>query len=204
MVYQTGIVLFILIVFHGLIGQVSDDVHFRVEQSVSQRMAMQDGMTDFRSAQALEKKLAALHQRAQGAFQRRPRLCPPAGFEGHQRPARHEGGDEAVVAAAQCISGAFPDHAAWETSFYRVSGDEFAVVQVNPILPLETLEAKLHESALRLNRRDRGTSGALRLVCGYSFLRAPTDRRRPSATGRKAQTPCCKIACLLKKIGGGG
>ena len=54
-VYQTGIVLFILIVFHGLIGQVSDDVQFRVEQSVSQRMALQDGMTDFKSAQALEK-----------------------------------------------------------------------------------------------------------------------------------------------------
>lgn len=172
-VYQTGIVLFILIMFHGLIGQVSDDVQFRVEQSVSQRMALQDGMTDFQSAQALEKKLAALHQRAQD-------LSNAALVYVHLRDLKAindlhgmKAGDEAVVAAAQCISSAFPDHAAWETSFYRVSGDEFAVVQVNPILPQETLEAKLHESALRLNRRDRATHGALRLACGYSFLRAP-------------------------------
>lgn len=202
-VYQTGIVLFILIVFHGLIGQVSDDVHFRVEQSVSQRMAMQDGMTDFRSAQALKRSWPRASARA-GAFQRRLVYVHLLDLKDINDLHGMKAGDEAVVAAAQCISGAFPDHAAWETSFYRVSGDEFAVVQVNPILPLETLEAKLHESALRLNRRDRGTSGALRLVCGYSFLRAPdgTDATG-SATGRKAQTPCCKIACLLKKIGGG-
>lgn len=172
-VFQTGIVLFILIMFHGLIGQVSDDVHFRVEQSVSQRMALQDGMTDFKSAQALEKKLAALHQHAH-------ELSNAALAYVHLRDLKAindlhgmKAGDEAVVAAAQCISSAFPDHAAWETSFYRVSGDEFAVVQVNPILPPETLEAKLHENAMRLNRRDGKTHGALRLACGYSLLRAP-------------------------------
>ena len=112
-IFQTGIVLFILIMFHGLIGQVSDDVHFRMEQSVSQRMALQDGMTDFKSAQALEKKLAALHQHAEN-------LSNAALAYVHLRDLKAindlhgmKAGDEAVVAAAQCISSAFPDHAAW-------------------------------------------------------------------------------------------
>ena len=111
-------------------------------------------------------------------------------------------GDEAVVAAAQCIASAFPDHAAWETSFYRISGDEFAVVQVNPILPLETLEAKLHESALRLNRRDRGTSGALRLVCGYSFLRAPDGEIQTVSDWKESANAMLQSRLSAEKMGG--
>lgn len=202
-VYQTGIVLFILIVFHGLIGQVSDDVHFRVEQSVSQRMAMQDGMTDFRSAQALEKKLAALHQRAQDLSNAALVYVHLLDLKDINDLHGMKAGDEAVVAAAQCISGAFPDHAAWETSFYRVSGDEFAVVQVNPILPLETLEAKLHESALRLNRRDRGTSGALRLVCGYSFLRAPDGQTQTVSDWKESANAMLQDRLSSEKNWGG-
>ena len=203
-IYQTGIVLFILIMFHGLIGQVSDDVHFRVEQSVSQRMALQDGMTDFKSAQALEKKLASLHQHAEN-------LSNAALAYVHLRDLKAindlhgmKAGDEAVVAAAQCISSAFPDHAAWETSFYRVSGDEFAVVQVNPILPLETLEAKLHESAMRLNRRDRATHGALRLACGYSLLRAPDGETRTVSDWKESANAMLQTRLSAEKNLGGG
>lgn len=202
-VFQTGIVLFILIMFHGLIGQISDDVHFRVEQSVSQRMALQDGMTDFKSAQALEKKLAALHQHAED-------LSNAALAYVHLRDLKAindlhgmKAGDEAVVAAAQCISSAFPDHAAWETSFYRVSGDEFAVVQVNPILPLETLEAKLHENAMRLNRRDGKTRGALRLICGYSLLRAPDGETQTVSDWKNSANAMLQTRLSAEKNGGG-
>lgn len=202
-IYQTGIVLFILIIFHGLIGQVSDDVHFRMEQSVSQRMALQDGMTDFKSAQALEKKLAALHQHAAD-------LSNAALAYVHLRDLKAindlhgmKAGDEAVVAAAQCISSAFPNHAAWETSFYRVSGDEFAVVQVNPILPLETLEAKLHENAMRLNRRDGKTRGALRLICGYSFLRAPDGETRTVSDWKESANAMLQTRLSAEKNWGG-
>ena len=203
-VFQTGIVLFILIMFHGLIGQVSDDVHFRVEQSVSQRMALQDGMTDFKSAQALEKKLAALHQHAH-------ELSNAALAYVHLRDLKAindlhgmKAGDEAVVAAAQCISSAFPDHAAWETSFYRVSGDEFAVVQINPILPLETLEAKLHENAMRLNRRDGKTRGALRLACGYSLLRAPDGETQTVSDWKNSANAMLQDRLSSEKNWGGG
>ena len=203
-IYQTGIVLFILIIFHGLIGQVSDDVHFRMEQSVSQRMALQDGMTDFKSAQALEKKLASLHQHAEN-------LSNAALAYVHLRDLKAindlhgmKAGDEAVVAAAQCISSAFPDHAAWETSFYRVSGDEFAVVQVNPILPLETLEAKLHENAMRLNRRDGKTRGALRLVCGYSLLRTPDGETQTVSDWKESANAMLQTRLSAEKNLGGG
>lgn len=202
-IYQTGIVLFILIIFHGLIGQVSDDVHFRMEQSVSQRMALQDGMTDFKSAQALEKKLAALHQHAAD-------LSNAALAYVHLRDLKAindlhgmKAGDEAVVAAAQCIASAFPNHAAWETSFYRVSGDEFAVVQVNPILPLETLEAKLHENAMRLNRRDGKTRGALRLACGYSLLRAPDGETRTVSDWKESANAMLQTRLSAEKNWGG-
>lgn len=202
-VFQTGIVLFILIIFHGLIGQVSDDVHFRMEQSVSQRMALQDGMTDFKSAQALEKKLAALHQHAED-------LSNAALAYVHLRDLKAindlhgmKAGDEAVVAAAQCISSAFPDHAAWETSFFRVSGDEFAVVQVNPILPLETLEAKLHENAMRLNRRDGKTRGALRLACGYSLLRAPDGETQTVSDWKESANAMLQARLSSEKNWGG-
>lgn len=202
-VFQTGIVLFILIVFHGLIGQVSDDVHFRVEQSVSQRMALQDGMTDFKSAQALEQKLAALHQHAH-------ELSNAALTYVHLRDLKAindlhgmKAGDEAVVAAAQCISSAFPEHAAWETSFYRVSGDEFAVVQLNPILPMETLEAKLHENAMRLNRRDGKTHGALRLACGYSLLRAPDGEPQTVSNWKESANAMLQTRLSSEKNGGG-
>ena len=201
-VFQTGIVLFILIVFHGLIGQVSDDVHFRVEQSVSQRMALQDGMTDFKSAQALEQKLAALHQHAH-------ELSNAALAYVHLRDLKAindlhgmKAGDEAVVAAAQCISSAFPEHAAWETSFYRVSGDEFAVVQLNPILPMETLEAKLHENAMRLNRRDGKTHGALRLACGYSLLRAPDGEPQTVSNWKESANAMLQTRLSSEKNGG--
>lgn len=202
-VYQIGVVLFILIVFHGLIGQISDDVQFRVEQSVSQRMALQDGMTDFKSAQALEKKLTALHQHAQ-------ELSNAALVYVHLRDLKAindlhgmKAGDEAVVAAAQCISDAFPDYAAGKTSFYRVSEDEFAVVQVNPILPLETLEAKLHENAMRLNRRGWRTSGALCLVCGYSFLRAPDGETQTVSDWKESANAMLQDRLSAEKIGGG-
>lgn len=201
-VFQTGIVLFILIMFHGLIGQVSDDVHFRVEQSVSQRMALQDGMTDFKSAQALEQKLAALHQHAH-------ELSNAALTYVHLRDLKAindlhgmKAGDEAVVAAAQCISSAFPEHAAWETSFYRVSGDKFAVVQLNPILPMETLEAKLHENAMRLNRRDGKTHSALRLACGYSLLRAPDGEPQTVSNWKESANAMLQTRLSSEKNGG--
>ena len=166
-------------------------------------MALQDGMTDFKSAQALEKKLAALHQHAAN-------LSNAALAYVHLRDLKAindlhgmKAGDEAVVAAAQCISSAFPDHAAWETSFFRVSGDEFAVVQVNPILPLETLEAKLHENAMRLNRRDGKTRGALRLICGYSFLRAPDGETQTVSDWKNSANAMLQTRLSAEKNWGG-
>lgn len=201
-VFQTGIVLFILIVFHGLIGQVSDDVHFRVEQSVSQRMALQDGMTDFKSAQALEQKLAALHQHAHELSNAALAYVHLLDLKAINDLHGMKAGDEAVVAAAQCISSAFPEHAAWETSFYRVSGDEFAVVQLNPILPMETLEAKLHENAMRLNRRDGKTHGALRLACGYSLLRAPDGEPQTVSNWKESANAMLQTRLSSEKNGG--
>ena len=147
--------------------------------------------------------MAALHQRAQDLSNAALVYVHLLDLKAINDLHGMKAGDEAVVAAAQCISGAFPDHAAWETSFYRVSGDEFAVVQVNPILPLETLEAKLHESALRLNRRDRGTSGALRLVCGYSFLRAPDGQTQTVSDWKESANAMLQDRLSSEKNWGG-
>ena len=60
--FQFGILLFISFLFWGLLCKVSNDIQYRMEQAVYERMSIEDRMTGMMNRKAFEQQLDQLQQ----------------------------------------------------------------------------------------------------------------------------------------------
>ena len=60
--FQFGILLFISFLFWGLLCKVSNDIQYRMEQAVYERMSIEDRMTGMKNRKAFEQQLDQLQQ----------------------------------------------------------------------------------------------------------------------------------------------
>lgn len=165
-IFQFGILLYISFLFGGLLCKVSNDIQFHLEQTVFERMSLEDRMTGVKNRKAFEQCIEEIQE---AGILLKNVLLLFIHIDGLKKINDMNGmqmGDEVVIRTARSIQIAGKSLEPDAESF-RVNGNEFAVVAVNPQkLPEEWEKVILNELKKEIGSRCR-----IELKFGYSYLR---------------------------------
>lgn len=166
-IFQFGILLYIAVLFWGLLCKVSNNIQFCLEQEVYRRMSLEDRMTDMKNRKSFEMYLeeiqegAILLENVLLLFVKIAELKKINDMSGRQM------GDETVIRTARSIQSAERSVLEQQAVSFRVEGDEFAIIVKNPQKTPEEWEHFIKEEM----EEESGNRQPVRLKFGYSYLR---------------------------------
>lgn len=166
-IFQFGILLYIAVLFWGLLCKVSNNIQFCLEQEVYRRMSLEDRMTDMKNRKSFEMYLeeiqegAILLENVLLLFVKIAELKKINDMSGRQM------GDETVIRTARSIQSAERSVLEQQAVSFRVDGGEFAIIVKNPQKTPEEWEYFIKEEM----KEECGNRQPVRLKFGYSYLR---------------------------------
>ena len=166
-IFQFGILLYIAVLFWGLLCKVSNNIQFCLEQEVYRRMSLEDRMTDMKNRKSFEMYLeeiqegAILLENVLLLFVKIAELKKINDISGRQM------GDETVIRTARSIQSAERSVLEQQAVSFRVDGGEFAIIVKNPQKTPEEWEHFIKEEM----KEECGNRQPVRLKFGYSYLR---------------------------------
>ena len=166
-IFQFGILLYIAVLFWGLLCKVSNNIQFCLEQEVYRRMSLEDRMTDMKNRKSFEMYLeeiqegAILLENVLLLFVKIAELKKINDMSGRQM------GDETVIRTARSIQSAERSVLEQQAVSFRVDGDEFAIIVKNPQKTPKEWEHFIKEEM----EEECGNRQPVRLKFGYSYLR---------------------------------
>ena len=166
-IFQFGILLYIAVLFWGLLCKVSNNIQFCLEQEVYRRMSLEDRMTDMKNRKSFEMYLeeiqegAILLENVLLLFVKIVELKKINDMSGRQM------GDETVIRTARSIQSAERSVLEQQAVSFRVDGGEFAIIVKNPQKTPEEWEHFIKEEM----KEECGNRQPVRLKFGYSYLR---------------------------------
>ena len=166
-IFQFGILLYIAVLFWGLLCKVSNNIQFCLEQEVYRRMSLEDRMTDMKNWKSFEMYLeeiqegAILLENVLLLFVKIAELKKINDMSGRQM------GDETVIRTARSIQSAERSVLEQQAVSFRVEGDEFAIIVKNPQKTPKEWEHFIKEEM----EEECGNRQPVRLKFGYSYLR---------------------------------
>ena len=166
-IFQFGILLYIAVLFWGLLCKVSNNIQFCLEQEVYRRMSLEDRMTDMKNRKSFEMYLeeiqegAILLENVLLLFVKIAELKKINDMSGRQM------GDETVIRTARSIQSAERSVLEQQAVSFRVDGGEFAIIVKNPQKTQEEWEHFIKEEM----KEECGNRQPVRLKFGYSYLR---------------------------------
>lgn len=166
-IFQFGILLYIAVLFWGLLCKVSNNIQFCLEQEVYRRMSLEDRMTDMKNRKSFEMYLeeiqegAILLENVLLLFVKIAELKKINDMSGRQM------GDETVIRTARSIQSAERSVLEQQAVSFRVDGGEFAIIVKNPQKTPEEWEHFIKEEM----KEECGNRQPVRLKFGYSSLR---------------------------------
>ena len=166
-IFQFGILLYIAVLFWGLLCKVSNNIQFCLEQEVYRRMSLEDRMTDMKNRKSFEMYLeeiqegAILLENVLLLFVKIAELKKINDISGRQM------GDETVIRTARSIQSAERSVLEQQAVSFRVEGDEFAIIVKNPQKTPKEWEHFIKEEM----EEECGNRQPVRLKFGYSYLR---------------------------------
>ena len=166
-IFQFGILLYIAVLFWGLLCKVSNNIQFCLEQEIYRRMSLEDRMTDMKNRKSFEMYLeeiqegAILLENVLLLFVKIAELKKINDISGRQM------GDETVIRTARSIQSAERSVLEQQAVSFRVDGGEFAIIVKNPQKTPEEWEHFIKEEM----KEECGNRQPVRLKFGYSYLR---------------------------------
>ena len=166
-IFQFGILLYIAVLFWGLLCKVSNNIQFCLEQEVYRRMSLEDRMTDMKNRKSFEMYIeeiqegAILLENVLLLFVKIAELKKINDMSGRQM------GDETVIRTARSIQSAERSVLEQQAVSFRVDGGEFAIIVKNPQKTTEEWEHFIKEEM----EEECGNRQPVRLKFGYSYLR---------------------------------
>lgn len=170
--FDIGIIVYIILLIRNLILEVVNNFQFKTEMTVYQRLAKEDKLTGLKNRRAYDDFLskiiaeAEIYENIILAFMDLNRLKEVNDRYGHSV------GDEMVICAARCIENAFQSYG----ECFRIGGDEFCAVLLNPKLSEEDLNRQLDQEIERYNRSNYLRKFQLSIARGFSSIRCENGR----------------------------
>ena len=163
-IFECGLLLFIAYLLSFLTITMANSMHFKDEAAIYKQLSTEDRLTGLANRRSYEDFLSHLGDTAESyenaalIFLDMNRLKHVNDHYGHTA------GDELIVRAARCIESAF----AKQGSCYRIGGDEFAVIMLNPVGCQADWNRWLDDSIQKHNQTGQH---ALSIARGISLLR---------------------------------
>lgn len=175
LIFECGILVFIVILLNGLIATMAGTLRFKTEALVYQRLSREDRLTGLRNRRAFEQFLETLEREA-GSWENVALVFMDLnGLKHINDHFGHSAGDELIIGAARCIERAFAGYG----ECYRIGGDEFCAILPDPVLREEEWNALLDEEIQRHNQSSRFklsiARGASRLRDAAGVLKTVSD-----------------------------
>lgn len=164
LVFEGGILLFVIILLCGLVVTMTENIRYKTELLVYQRLAKEDSLTGVANRLAFEEKLSEIQEKAETYRDVILIFFDVNGLKNVNDRFGHNAGDELIVAAARCIENVF----ARLGGCYRIGGDEFCVLIADPQEDPEQWFQALDQEILKYNNSGKRLLSVAR---GMSRLR---------------------------------
>ena len=186
-VFQFGVLLFIILLLYGLIGQAAGDMRFHMEHRISHQMQREDRMTGLPNRRAFEEYMERIRTGQAGC---RDAVLTYIRLEGlNERNDRFglQAGDESVIAAAQCVADFCRacEEAGESVLCFRTGGNEFALIRPEPHTDSGQLHRQFRAVVARYNRT---CAPRARIIMTFGFSRlCDEDGKSRSISAWKAE-----------------
>lgn len=180
--FQFGILLFISFLFWGLLCKVSNDIQYRMEQDVYERMSIEDRMTGMKNRKAFEQQMDQIEQDVMLLENALLIFIDIANLKTINDTYGMQIGDEAVIRTARSIQAAESAACEQHTECFRIAGDEFAIVVTRPQKTPEEWKQMIRNEM----KKESGNRYPVQLAFGCSYLRK-ADGTRLSISDWKMQ-----------------
>ena len=134
-IYEVGIVIFVIVLICGLIITMTDNILYKAEIQAYQRMAKEDKMTGLGNRRAFDDFNNVFTQNITEYDNALLIFMDLNGLKIINDTYGHSVGDELIIASANCIRKAFGE----KGTCYRLGGDEFCTIILNPTQTEEEL-----------------------------------------------------------------
>ena len=186
-VYQFGVLLFIILLLHGLISQAAEDMRFHMEHRISHEMQREDRMTGLPNRRAFEEYMERVRTGEAGCLDAVLTYIRLEGLNERNDRFGLQAGDEAVIAAARCVSDfcrACEDEGESVLCF-RTGGNEFALIRPEPHIDSGQLHRQFRAVVARYNRTC-APRARITMTFGFSRL-CDEDGKSRSISAWKAE-----------------
>ena len=186
-IFQFGVLLFIILLFRELLGQATEDMRFHMEHRISHQMQREDRMTGLPNRRAFEEYMERIRTGEVGC---RDAVLTYIRLEGlNERNDRLglQAGDEAVIAAARCVADFCRacEDGGESVSCFRTGGNEFALIRPEPRANSGQLHRQFSAIVARYNRT---CAPRARITMTYGFSRlCDEDGKSRSISAWKAE-----------------
>lgn len=160
-IFGVGICLFVLILIQNIIMIMAENINYRTEMQVYQRLLREDGMTGMESRRPFDDYLAVIKKNPVKYKDAALISFKVNNLKRTNEEFGHSAGDELILGAAKCISETFGN----DGRCYRLDRDEFCVLLENTQVGKEEW---LHRFDLAIQKFNRNSRYRLSVARGWS------------------------------------
>ena len=162
--FQIGVLAFIIRLLCAILVSMASNIQFKAEAMVYKRLSREDRLTGLGNRRGFDDYFAELQAGAESYKNAMLIFLDVNGLKIVNDRYGHRAGDELIVGAARCLTQAYSNLGAC----YRIGGDEFAVIILNPTLTVEQCAARLDEA---ISAHNQNNHWKLSIAWGVSYLR---------------------------------
>ena len=163
-ILQMGVLAFVIRLLCAILVSMASNIQFKAEAMVYKRLSREDRLTGLGNRRGFDDYFAELESTAGSLRNALLIFLDVNGLKIVNDRFGHRAGDELIIGSARCLSAAFSSLG----SCYRIGGDEFAVIILNPEITVEECAQKLDDAIAVHNGNNHWK---LSIAWGTSFLR---------------------------------
>ena len=163
-ILQIGVLAFVIRLLCAILVSMASTIQFKAEAMVYKRLSREDRLTGLGNRRGFDDYFAELEASASSFRNVLLIFLDVNGLKIVNDRFGHRAGDELIIGSARCLSHAFSELG----NCYRIGGDEFAVVILNPEISVQQCAEKLDEAIALHNGNNRWK---LSIAWGTSYLR---------------------------------
>lgn len=150
-IFEIGICAFVIFLIDNIVTIMAENLNYRTEMQVYQRLLREDGMTGMESRRPFNDYLAEVQKNPVNHKSASLVSFKVNHLKNTQEQSWHAAGDELILGAAKCISETFGDAG----RCYRLDDDEFCVILEEPQMTKDEWFQRFDLAIQKFNRNNR-------------------------------------------------